>query len=60
MKQFPYALRREYESTGKTPVELFLENPTLFQRLIMVSDSENKFMCQDVDMLVKEGKGQIN
>lgn len=63
LQHFAYALRTAvHQSTWKNPVELFLGRKivTSFHMLAMVPDSENKFVCQDVDKLVKEARSRHN
>lgn len=51
-----------HESTDKTPVKLLFgrKSITPIQILAMISDSENKFVCQDVDKLVREAPVKID
>lgn len=63
IQHFTYPLYTHVqESTGKTPVELSLGIPfiTHFQRLDMVSFSENKFVGHDMDKQFTESQDQIN
>ncbi|GFU54096.1 retrovirus-related Pol polyprotein from transposon 17.6 [Trichonephila clavipes] len=58
LREFMYALRTaDHETTGKTPVELFLNRKliTLFQKLVMVSDGA-EFTVGNIKKLFKEAK----
>lgn len=58
-----YALRTHvHDSTGKNPAELFLGRKiiTTFQRLVIVSDSYNKFACQDENKLATKTQLKIS
>lgn len=63
VSSFSYAIYMDiHKSTPKTLVELLscITSITKFQSLVMVSDSENKIFCQDLDKIVKEAKVPIS
>lgn len=51
-----------HDSISKTPADIYLGSKfiTFFQRLVMVSDSEDELLGEDVYKLVRDDRVQIN